>query len=220
MSSTLSKRTLFKLIERCLREDPAIDIDGFGSFQLDDRNHVVFEPSERIRVFLAYADEDRAQVKKLYTELQKAGFEPWMDQEKLVPGQNWPRAIDRAIELSDFFLGCFSKRSAVKRGHFQCELRYALDLAARVPLEDIFLVPLAAGRLRRAASDCNQDPVRGSVSRLAVRGREIDEYDAAANDPAPSRFEAGPLALGQPLLGLFGQFGIRGDLQDALDRRL
>jgi hypothetical protein len=142
VSSTLSKRTLLKLIERCLREDSAVDIDGFGSFQLDDRNHVFFEPSQRIRVFLAYADEDRALVKKLYAELQKAGFEPWMDQEKLVPGQNWPRAIERAIDLSDFFLGCFSKRSIAKRGHFQCELRYALDLAARVPLEDIFLVPL------------------------------------------------------------------------------
>jgi hypothetical protein len=142
VSSTLSKRTLLKLIERCLREDSAVDIDGFGSFQLDDRNHVFFEPSRRIRVFLAYADEDRALVKKLYAELQKAGFEPWMDQEKLVPGQNWPRAIERAIDLSDFFLGCFSKRSIAKRGHFQCELRYALDLAARVPLEDIFLVPL------------------------------------------------------------------------------
>lgn len=142
MSSTLSKRTLLRLIERCLREESAIDIDGFGSFQLDAENRVVFEPSERIRVFLAYAEEDRAQVKKLYTELQKAGFEPWMDQEKLVPGQNWPRAIERAIELSDFFLGCFSRRSTVKRGHFQCELRYALDLASRVPLEDIFLVPL------------------------------------------------------------------------------
>ena len=142
MSGTLSKRTLLKLIERCLREESAVDIEGFGSFQLDEQNCVTFEPSEQIRVFLAYADEDRAQVKKLYTELQKAGFEPWMDQEKLVPGQNWPRAIERGIELSDFFLGCFSRRSAVKRGHFQCELRYALDLAARIPLEDIFLVPL------------------------------------------------------------------------------
>jgi hypothetical protein len=65
-----------------------------------------------------------------------------MDQENLVPGQNWPRAIERAIELSDFFVGCFSRRSVVKRGHFQCELRYALDLAAKVPLEDIFLVPV------------------------------------------------------------------------------
>jgi hypothetical protein len=65
-----------------------------------------------------------------------------MDEAKLLPGQNWPRAIDRAIELSDFFIGCFSHRSTVKRGHFQCELRYALDVAARVPLEDVFLLPV------------------------------------------------------------------------------
>jgi hypothetical protein len=30
----------------------------------------------------------------------------------------------------------------VKRGHFQSELRYALDLAARIPNERIFLVPV------------------------------------------------------------------------------
>lgn len=142
MSGSLSKRTLLKLIERYLREESEIDIEGFGSFQLDAEDQVKFEPSERARVFLAYAEEDQAQVKRLYAELQKAGFEPWMDQEKLVPGQNWPRAIERSIELSDFFLGCFSRRAAVKRGHFQCELRYALDVAARMPLEDIFLVPL------------------------------------------------------------------------------
>ena len=65
-----------------------------------------------------------------------------MDQEKLLPGQNWPRAIERAIDVSDFFLGCFSNRSTIKRGHFQSELRYALDLATRVPLEDVFLVPV------------------------------------------------------------------------------
>ena len=142
MNGKLTKRTLLRLIERCLREDSSVDIDGFGSFHLDEENRVAFVPSERIRVFLAYAEEDRAQAKKLYMELQQAGFEPWMDQEKLVPGQNWPRAIERAIELSDFFVGCFSRRSAVKRGHFHCELRYALDLAGRVPLEDIFLVPI------------------------------------------------------------------------------
>ncbi|MBV9766523.1 MAG: toll/interleukin-1 receptor domain-containing protein [Acidobacteriaceae bacterium] len=81
-------------------------------------------------------------MKKLYQDLQEAGLEPWMDKEKLLPGQNWPRAIERALELSDFFLGCFSRRSTLKRSHFQCELRLALDLAARSPLEDIFLVPV------------------------------------------------------------------------------
>jgi hypothetical protein len=81
-------------------------------------------------------------VRRLYDELQKAGFEPWMDQENLVPGQNWPRAIERAIELADFIVLCFSRKSAGKRGFFQSELRYALDVAACVPLDDIFLVPI------------------------------------------------------------------------------
>ena len=142
MSASLRGKKLLELIEKCLREGSAIEIDGLGSFELDCDNQVVFEPNGRIRVFLAYADEDRAEVKRLYTALCNAGFEPWMDKEKLVPGQNWPRATERAIELSDFFLGCFSRRSSVKRGHFQSELRYALDLASRFPLEDIFLVPV------------------------------------------------------------------------------
>ncbi len=142
MNHTAHAKALLRLISRCLREGSAIEIDGLGRFDLDAQNHVVFEPSGRVRVFLAYAEEDRAHVKKLYDDLQEAGFEPWMDQEKLLPGQNWPRAIERALELSDFFVGCFSRRSTLKRGHFQCELRYALDLAARAPLEDIFLVPV------------------------------------------------------------------------------
>jgi hypothetical protein len=134
-------KALLRLIDRCLREGSTIEIDGLGSFELDDER-VVFQPNGRSRVFLAYAEEDRADVKKLYSALRKAGFEPWMDKEKLLPGQNWPRAIERAIEICDFFVGCFSRRSAIKQGHFQCELRYALDLAARVPLEEIFFVPV------------------------------------------------------------------------------
>jgi TIR domain-containing protein len=37
---------------------------------------------------------------------------------------------------------CFSRRSVAKRGFFQAELRYALDIAACVPLGEIFLVPV------------------------------------------------------------------------------
>ena len=59
-----------------------------------------------------------------------------------MPGQNWPRAIERAIGISDFFVACFSKRATCKRGQFQSELRYALECAARVPLDDVFLIPV------------------------------------------------------------------------------
>jgi TIR domain-containing protein len=138
----LDGRALLRLVDRCLREGASIEIDGMGSFLLNAEERVVFEPSSRGRVFLAYAEEDRAEVRNLYTALQRAGFEPWMDKEKLLPGQNWPRAIDRAIDLADFFVGCFSHRSTVKRGHFQRELGYALDVAASIPAEDIFFIPV------------------------------------------------------------------------------
>ncbi|MGH9619399.1 MAG: hypothetical protein ACRD45_06760, partial [Bryobacteraceae bacterium] len=39
-------------------------------------------------------------------------------------------------------IGCFSRRSVLKRGHFQSELRYALEVATRVPLEDTFVIPI------------------------------------------------------------------------------
>ena len=142
MNRSLRGKALLQLIDRYLRDGASIEIDGLGSFQLDASNQVIFEPNGRIRVFLAYAEEDRADVKRLFAALQKAGFEPWMDREKLLPGQNWPRAIERAIDLSEFFIGCFSSRSVAKRGHFQCELEYALGIAGRVPAEEIFFLPV------------------------------------------------------------------------------
>lgn len=130
------------LIEDCLREGAVIDIDGIGTLELDGRGDLKFKRNERARVFLAYAQEDRSEVKRLYQDLHLAGFEPWMDTENLLPGQNWPRAIERAIETSDYFVGCFSSRSAVKRGHFQSELSYALDVATRVPAEEAYFMPV------------------------------------------------------------------------------
>jgi hypothetical protein len=141
VTNTVRGKAVTDLIARCLKEGSTIEIDGLGKFELQNED-VVFRPSNRIRVFLAYALEDRRTVEMLYEELQNAGFEPWMDTAKLLPGQNWPRAIQRAIEVADFVLINFSHRSVEKRGHFQAELRYALDLANRVPLDDIFLVPV------------------------------------------------------------------------------
>lgn len=135
------KQRVVRLIDRCVREGSPVDVDGVGSFVIDD-DQLVFEPSDRIQVFIAYAKEDRAEARKLYRDLKAAGLEPWMDEKKLLPGQNWPRAIERAIQMSDYVLVCFSRRSVGKRGFFQSELRYALDVAACVPLDEIFLLPV------------------------------------------------------------------------------
>jgi hypothetical protein len=135
-------KRLLELVGRCLREGSAVEIDGIGRFRLDEENRIRFEPTGRPRVFLAHAEEDRANVRTIHDALHSAGFEPWMDVCNLLPGQNWPLAIERAIETSDFFLACFSQRSSSKRGFFQSELRFALDLANKVPLDQVFLVPL------------------------------------------------------------------------------
>ncbi len=161
MKRRLEGRALLRLVDRCLREGASIEIDGMGSFRLNTEERVVFEPSSRGRIFLAYAEEDRAEVRKLYSALQRAGFEPWMDQEKLLPGQNWPRAIERAIDLSDFFVGCFSRRSTAKRGHFQRELAMHWIWRERVPSEDIFFIPGSARRVRGAQENRQTGSIRG-----------------------------------------------------------
>ena len=130
----------------------AVEIDGLGVFYPDAESWFRFEPCTRPQVFIAYAKEDAALATRLYAGIESLGFRPWMDTRKLLPGQNWPRAIESAIEVSDFFVACFSRTSAGKRGGFQAELRYALECARRAPLEDIFIVPvrLDACRVPRA----------------------------------------------------------------------
>ncbi len=86
--------------------------------------------------------EDLAEAIKLYDRLAEAGLDPWIDKRKLLPGQNWPRAIETAIHSAHFVVACFSRRSVSKRGSFQCELRYAMQCALRVPLDEIFLIPV------------------------------------------------------------------------------
>ena len=141
MKRKTSSPGVVRLIDRCVREGRAIDIDGVGSFELNE-GELVFQSTGKVRVFIAYAKEDRADARRLYRALKDRGVEPWMDEQNLLPGQNWPRAIERAIEVSEYVLVCFSRRSVGKRGFFQSELRYALDVAACVPLDEIFLLPV------------------------------------------------------------------------------
>jgi TIR domain-containing protein len=130
------------VVLRSLSAGEAVEIDGLGVFHPDPSRGFRFEPRRLPRVFLAYVEEDRVPVLHLFDALEDGGFTPWMDVRKLLPGQNWPRAIDAAIETSDFFVPCFSRNSVAKKGGFQAEIRYALDCARQVPLDQIFIVPV------------------------------------------------------------------------------
>jgi hypothetical protein len=55
------------------------------------------------RIFLCHASEDKTQIREVYHRLRAIdGFEPWLDEEDLLPGQEWAREIPRALQASDF----------------------------------------------------------------------------------------------------------------------
>lgn len=132
---------LGSLLWECLAAEGSLCLAGVGTFRLE-AGKVCFDPWARKRVFLAYAKEDLPRVKPIYRFLQRQGFDPWMDVFRLLPGQDWPRAIERAIEMADFVVPCFSRISCAKRGHFHRELRYALECAQQFPLEATYLAPV------------------------------------------------------------------------------
>jgi hypothetical protein len=134
-------RHVARILRQALEHGGAVEIDGLGTF-LPGRRGFRFIAPNSPRIFIAYVEEDLEFAKKLYSAFEERGFRPWLDKKKLMPGQNWPRAIEDAIRTSDFFVACFSRRSATKRGSFHSELRYALNCAAMVPLDEIFFIPV------------------------------------------------------------------------------
>jgi hypothetical protein len=146
MSAPLSNRALARRVARVLREvlesGGSIDIEGLGTLSPGGKRGFRFVAHTQPRVFIAYVEEDLASARRLYRAFEQSGFRPWLDKKRLMPGQNWPRAIETAIQTSDFFVACFSRRATSKRGSFHSELRYALFCASKVPLDEIFLIPL------------------------------------------------------------------------------
>lgn len=144
-ASNLPRRVAL-ILRQALEHGAAVEIDGLGTFLPGRGKGFRFIGQTKPRVFIAYVEEDMAAAKKLYAAFEHCGFRPWLDRKNLLPGQNWPRAIESAIQMSNFFVACFSQRSIGKRGSFHSELRFALNCAVQVPLDEIFFIPLRLDR--------------------------------------------------------------------------
>jgi len=151
----MDNEQLADLIRRSLKRSRRVEIDGLGVFERGSTGRVSLREMNRLRVFIAYATEDVTAAERLFQVLRTRGYAPWLDRRRLLPGQNWPRRIEDAIASADFFIACFSSRSVKKRGGFQSEVRYALDCASRLPIDDVFLIPVrlddcrVPGRIQR-----------------------------------------------------------------------
>jgi hypothetical protein len=93
-------------------------------------------------VFISYAREDAHEAKLIHDALTSAGFDPWMDQAGITAGDDWRLEIEKAQERADFGIICLSRRSIVKIGFFQVELRRLIERQEYHPKGRAFLIPV------------------------------------------------------------------------------
>ncbi len=103
-----------------------------------------FPRSDRkLHVFLCHASQDKPVVRELYQRLLAEGWiDPWLDEEKLLPGQDWDLEIEKAVESADAVIVCLSSKSVTKEGYIQKEIRYVLDIADEKPDGTVFVIPI------------------------------------------------------------------------------
>jgi formylglycine-generating enzyme required for sulfatase activity len=97
----------------------------------------------RLRVFLCHASQDKPAVRELYKRLAaEKWIDPWLDEEDLLPGQDFDLEIYKAARDSDSIIICLSKASVAKEGYVNKEIRRALDAADEKPEGAIYIIPL------------------------------------------------------------------------------
>ena len=98
----------------------------------------------QLRVFLCHSSGDKPAVRDLYDRLSSAAdyIAPWLDEEDLLPGQQWEEEIPKAVRESDVVIVCLSRDSINRKGYVQKEIKYALDAADEQPEGTIFLIPV------------------------------------------------------------------------------
>jgi tetratricopeptide (TPR) repeat protein len=97
------------------------------------------------RVFISYASENVAQVRRLYEDLKKRNVKAWFDKEDLKFGK-WKPQITKAIAQSNYFLFCLSEAAIKKIGDepgFQdVELNTAFEIALAQSEQTFTIVPV------------------------------------------------------------------------------
>ena len=200
MADRESAEQVAQVVIRGLMAGKTVEIDGLGVFYPDDTRYFRFEERRLPQVFLAYVDEDRQAAERLYETLEAAGFAPWMDKRKLLPGQNWPRAIEGAIEASDFFVACFSQNSRGQEGRIPGGDPVCARLRTTIAVGRDFSGAGAFGRVPAARCDRAGVSICGSATRLVQGnspfvGGDAERTGAASHGAAWNRGSPGVAPL-------------------------
>ena len=100
-------------------------------------------PDRKLRVFLCHASQDKPIIRELYRRLNADGWiDPWLDEEKLLPGQDWNLEIEKVVEDADAVIVFLSDNSVTKEGYIQKELRKIMNVAEEKPDGTIYIIPV------------------------------------------------------------------------------
>jgi len=148
-----------------------------------------------LKVFLCHASTDKPKVETLYRRLVEAGFDPWLDEEKLLPGQEWDLEIRKAVRASDVVIVCLTRNSVNKEGYVQKEIRVALDVADEKSEGTIYLIPArfedcsVPERLNRWqwVNIYEKNGYRKLLSSLELRAKSLGIQIARVPQPIPEQ---------------------------------
>lgn len=122
------------------------------------------------RVFISYAREDHDLAARVYTSLQKAHFEPWLDRDSIVGGEDWDLRIENELQATDFTLVLYTPAFCRKTDSY---VNKEVTLARRRALNvrGSFLIPL------RTHDIADEDRVRelGEYNEMELRPTAFDE---------------------------------------------
>jgi hypothetical protein len=124
----------------------------------------------RPRIFVSYASEDATLALRLFSKLQTANFEPWLDTDALRGGQDWNSTIEEQIRDTDYVLVLETPALARKQaGYINKEISIAGDRAEY--FRGSFLIPL----LVDALGDAEQLSELKKYQSLPLRNERFDE---------------------------------------------
>ena len=124
----------------------------------------------RPRVFISYAREDKDLAARVFSSLQNAHFEPWLDQESLQGGDDWDQKVEGELQATDFALVLYTPAFCRKTDSYvNKEVKLARRRALNV--RGSFLIPL------RTADIANEDRVAelGEYNEMELRPPSFDD---------------------------------------------
>jgi len=122
-----------RLLKQCLETGRSVEIDGLGKFRpLSDGRFEFVAENTTASLFLPMWREDFRDCPRVSGRVyRRRGFSPWLDKQKAICQARTGHAQSVGpLEISDFFVPCFSRQSTYKRGTFsmRTEVRFLIAL--------------------------------------------------------------------------------------------